>query len=94
MSTLENQRVSILEFSFQSILVVLTILGLAAGVPFALLYGTKIATGDVAYFITALLVALVAMMIIWLSLWWKVNVNRISRTGNPDPKKPTESASK
>jgi hypothetical protein len=73
-SALESQRVNILEFSFQSILVVLTILGLAAGIPFALLYGTKIATGDVAYFIAALLFAMVVLTIIWLKLWWRVQL--------------------
>ena len=73
LTAVEGQRERILEFSFQSILVVLTILALAAGVPFAILYGTKIASGDVAYGITALLFALVLLMIQWLRLWWRVN---------------------
>ena len=76
LTAIEGQRVEILEFSFQSVLVVLTILGLAAGIPFALLYGTKIAVGDVAYLISALLLALVVMMFIWLRLWWRVNAPR------------------
>lgn len=76
LAAIERQRVEILEFSFQSVLVVLTILGLAAGVPFALLYGTKIAAGDVADLILALLFALVLLMIIWLGLWWRVNAPR------------------
>lgn len=71
----EAERNKILEFSFQSILVVLTILGLAAGIPFALLYGTKIAVGDVAYAITGVLAALVVLLVFYLAIWWKVNVS-------------------
>lgn len=73
LTAVEGQRERILEFSFQSILVVLTILALAVGAPFAILYGTKIAGGDVAYVIAALLFALVLLMIQWLRLWWRVN---------------------
>jgi uncharacterized membrane protein len=76
LTRLEDQRERILEFSFQSILVVLTILGLAVGIPFALLYGTRISSGDISYAIASLLAGLVVLMIIWLRLWWTVNVNR------------------
>ncbi|MFZ0700014.1 MAG: hypothetical protein WAN74_07510 [Thermoplasmata archaeon] len=57
LTAVEGQRERILEFSFQSIFVVLTILALAAGIPFAILYGAKITSGDVAYVIAAALVA-------------------------------------
>jgi hypothetical protein len=74
LSDLEGQREKLLEFSFQSILVVLTILGLAAALPVAIFYGRSIAPGYYAVAIIVLLFAIAVMMFLWLRRWWKVNV--------------------
>jgi hypothetical protein len=71
---LESQRERNLQFSFQSILVLLTVLTLAIGVPFSVLYGTRVTVGILADIMASALVALVALVIIWLLVWWRVNV--------------------
>lgn len=71
---LESQRERNLQFSFQSILVLLTILTLAIGVPFAILYGTRVTVGILADGIVSALGALAFLVALWLWRWWRVNV--------------------
>lgn len=71
---LEHERVKILEFSFQSILVVLAILTLALGVPFTILYGGHLSQGIVENVIAGALVALVVLLVGWIVVWfWMIH---------------------
>jgi hypothetical protein len=79
---LEDVKGELMQFSFQSIIVVLTVFGLAVGVPLGIVYGGRIATTTVGLLIGLLLFALVVLTTVWLVFWWKVN-NPLARIRPP-----------
>lgn len=72
-TALEGEKERMMEFSFQSVTILLAILGVATGVPFALLYGSRISVADISYVLAAELLALVVILLLWISRWWNKN---------------------